>query len=229
VALAGPSGSGKSTLLYLIAGILQPDQGQLYIDHRRLSQLQPGRELSKLVGIIHQQYDLVPHLPVIHNVLAGRLGQWSLFRSLVSLVWPQDRQLAESALARLGIADKAHQRTSHLSGGEQQRVAIARVMVQSPRVVLADEPVASLDPARAEEILRLLTDLTTSAEKTLIVSLHSPYLIQKYCTRVIGLRGGQMLFDLPASDVTEVELDRLYELKHSPIEELVPEVSSAIS
>lgn len=229
VALAGPSGSGKSTLLNLMAGILQPDAGQLYIDNRRLSHLQPGRELSKLVGIIHQQYDLVPHLPVIHNVLAGRLGQWSLFRSLISLVWPQDRQLAESALAKLGIADKAHERTSHLSGGEQQRVAIARVMVQSPSVVLADEPVASLDPARAEEMLRLLTDLTTSAGKTLIVSLHSPYLIQKYCSRVIGLRLGQMVFDLPASEVTEAVLDRLYDLNQYPTEELLPEVSSAIS
>lgn len=229
VALAGPSGSGKSTLLNLMAGILQPDAGQLYIDKHPLAHLQPGRELSRLVGIIHQQYDLVPHLPVIHNVLAGRLGQWSLFRSLISLVWPQDRQLAESALAKLGIADKARQRTSHLSGGEQQRVAIARVMVQSPAVVLADEPVASLDPARAEEMLRLLTDLTTGAGKTLIVSLHSPYLIQKYCSRVIGLRGGQMFFDLPAAKVTEAVLDRLYDLNRNPTEELVPEVSPAIS
>jgi phosphonate transport system ATP-binding protein len=227
VALAGPSGSGKSTLLHLMAGILQPDQGELYIDNHRLARMQPGRELSRLVGIIHQQYDLVPHLPVIHNVLAGRLGQWSLFRSLVSLVWPQDRHLAESALARLGIVDKVHQRTSHLSGGEQQRVAIARVMVQSPTVVLADEPVASLDPARAEEMLRLLTDLTTSASKTLIVSLHSPYLIQKYFSRVIGLRGGRIFFDLPVSEVTEAVLDRLYDLNHKLPEELVPEVSSA--
>ena len=225
VALAGPSGSGKTTLLYLLAGILQPDEGQLYIDNRSLSHLQPGRELSKLVGIIHQQYDLVPHLPVIHNVLAGRLGQWSLFRSLISLVWPQERQVALSELAKLGIADKAQERTSHLSGGEQQRVAIARVMVQSPSVVLADEPVASLDPARAEEILRLLTELTTSAGKTLIASLHSPYLIHKYCSRVIGLRQGQIVFDLPASDVTEAVLDCLYNLNEYPDEELVPEVS----
>ena len=219
VALVGPSGSGKTTLLYLLAGILQPDEGQLYIDNRSLSHLQPGRELSKLVGIIHQQYDLIPHLPVIHNVLAGRLGQWSLFRSLISLVWPQDRQVALSQLAKLGIADKAQERTSHLSGGEQQRVAIARVMVQSPSVVLADEPVASLDPARAEDTLRLLTELTTSAGKTLVTSLHSPYLIRKYCSRVIGLRQGQMVFDLPSSDVTEGVLDCLYNLNEYPKEE----------
>ena len=225
VALAGPSGSGKTTLLYLLAGILQPDEGQLYIDNHSLAHLQPGRELSKLVGIIQQQYDLVPHLPVIHNVLAGRLGQWSLFRSLISLAWPQERQVALSELAKLGIADKAQERTSHLSGGEQQRVAIARVMVQSPSVVLADEPVASLDPARAEEMLRLLTELATSPGKTLIASLHSPYLIHKYCSRVIGLRQGQIIFDLPASDVTEAVLDCLYNLNEYPDEELVPEVS----
>jgi phosphonate transport system ATP-binding protein len=224
VALAGPSGSGKTTLLYLLAGIVQPDEGQLLVAGRPLAQLPLGRELSRLVGIVHQQYDLVPHLPVIHNVLAGRLGQWGLLRSIASLVWPQERHLAESALAQLGIADKIHERTSHLSGGEQQRVAIARVMVQSPQVVLADEPVASLDPARAEEMLRLLTDLTTRAGKTLVVSLHSPYLIRKYCSRVIGLRYGRMVLDLPTSELSESVLDRLYDLDYRP-QEAVSEVS----
>jgi phosphonate transport system ATP-binding protein len=101
-------------------------------------------------------------------------------------------------------------------------------MVQSPSVVLADEPVASLDPARAEEMLRLLTDLTTSAGKTLIVSLHSPYLIQKYCSRVIGLRNGQMAFDVPSSEVTEPLLDQLYDLNHQS-QESAPEVCSQVS
>ena len=232
VALAGPSGSGKTTLLYLLAGILQPDEGQLFIGNRSLALLQPGREMSQLVGIIHQQYDLVPQLPVIHNVLAGRLGQWSLWRSIISLFWPRDRLMAESALEQLGIADKAQERTSHLSGGEQQRVAIARLMVQSPSLVLADEPVASLDPAQAEEMLRLLTNLTinntSSASKTLIVSLHSPYLIQKYCSRVIGLRKGRMVFDLPASEVSESVLDDLYSLNRYP-QELVTETPPNIS
>ena len=214
VALAGPSGSGKTTLLYLLAGLIQPDEGQLVLDNRLLSKLPPGRELSRLVGLINQQYDLVPHLPVVHNVLAGRLGQWSLLRSIASLVWPQELHLAQAALSQLGLADKLHQRTSSLSGGEQQRVAIARLMVQSPRLVLADEPVASLDPARAEEMLGLLTDLTTNSDKTLVVSLHSPYLIQKYCSRVIGLREGRLMFDLPASQLSEPLLDRLYDLNH---------------
>ena len=177
--------------------------------------MKPGRELSQLVGIVHQQYDLVPHLPVLHNVLAGRLGQWGLLRSAASLVWPQDRWLAESALERMGIADKAWERTSHLSGGEQQRAAIARLMVQSPRVVLADEPVASLDPALSEEILRLLTGLTEDGGRALIVSLHSPDLIRRFCTRVIGLRAGELAFDLPAEAVTGSTLDDLYHLEAS--------------
>ena len=213
VAVAGPSGSGKTTLLYLLAGILQPDTGSLAIDGKALARVKPGRELSRLVGMVHQQYDLVPHLPVMHNVLAGRLGQWGLLRSAASLVWPQDRQLAEAALERMGIADKIWERTSHLSGGEQQRAAIARLMVQSPRVVLADEPVASLDPARAGDMLRLLTDLTDGTGRALIVSLHSPELIRRFCTRVIGLREGQLTFDLPAEAVTGPTLDDLYHLE----------------
>lgn len=213
VALAGPSGSGKTTLLYLLAGILQPDTGSLNIDGKDLARVKPGRELSLLVGIIHQQYDLVPHLPVLHNVLAGRLGQWGLLRSAASLVWPQDRGLAETALERMGIGDKVWERTSHLSGGEQQRAAIARLMVQSPRVVLADEPVASLDPAMAEEMLRLLTGLADDAGRALVVSLHSPELIRRFCTRVIGLRGGHLVFDLPAEAVTATTMDQLYRLE----------------
>jgi phosphonate transport system ATP-binding protein len=212
LALAGPSGSGKTTLLYLLAGLLQPDAGKLCIEGRDLAELRPGRELSRLVGMVHQQYDLVSSLPVLHNVLAGRLGQWSLAGSALSLIWPRERHLAEEALARLGIADKASQRTSRLSGGEQQRVAIARLMVQSPRIILADEPVSSLDPALAEEMMRLLAGLVEGSGKTLIASLHSPYLIKKYCTRVIGLRQGEMQFDLPAAELTEAVLDRLYDL-----------------
>ena len=219
VALAGPSGSGKTTLLYLLAGILQPDTGSLAIDGRDLARVKPGRELSTLVGIVHQQYDLVPHLTVLHNVLAGRLGQWGLLRSAASLVWPQDRGLAEGALERMGIGDKAWERTSHLSGGEQQRAAIARLMVQSPRVVLADEPVASLDPAMAEEMLRLLTGLAEDGERALVVSLHSPELIRRFCTRVIGLRAGRLAFDLPAEAVTGPTMDDLYRLE-SPLSDI---------
>ena len=224
VALAGPSGSGKTTLLYLLAGIIQPDGGQVEIDGHRLSGLKPGKELAQLVAIMHQSNDLVPQLSVVHNVLAGRLSQWSLFHSLISLVWPKERHLAEAALARLGIADKLLERTSRLSGGEQQRVAIARLMVQSSRVILADEPVSSLDPSRAEDILRLLTGLVDSSEMALVASLHSPYLIRKYFSRVIGLRRGRLQFDMPTGELSDVVLERLYDLDSLGLREAGAEI-----
>ena len=212
VALAGPSGSGKTTLLYVLAGIIQPAEGQVNIDGRRVSDLRPGGELARLVSVMHQQFDLVPNLSVVHNVLAGRLGRWSLPRSLLSLVWPQERQLAQETLTQLGIGDKLQERTSRLSGGEQQRVALARLLVQSSLIVMADEPVSSLDPARADDILRLLTGLTESSGKALLVSLHSPDLIRKHFSRVIGLRQGLVQFDLPVEAMTDGVLEQLYQL-----------------
>ena len=219
VAIAGPSGSGKTTLLELMACAIQPDQGSLLLDGRDSGRLKPGRELSSLVGIINQGYDLVPNLPAIHNVLAGRLGDWSLLRSMVSLVRPRDRHLAEAALEELGMANKLMERTSHLSGGEQQRLAVARVMVQSPKIILADEPVSSLDPARAEDMLDLLTGLIDDSgvdgpvhnpDKVLIATLHSPEMILNFFTRVIGLRDGELQFDRPTGKVTIDDLDDLY-------------------
>ena len=214
VALVGASGSGKTTLLNLLAGTVQPDAGSLSVAGRPLSQSLPRRELSSLVGIIHQQFDLVPQLPVVHNVLAGRFGRWGMFRSMISLAWPQDYQMAAGALEQMGISEKAQERTSHLSGGEQQRVAIARAIVQSPRLVLADEPVASLDPARAEEIMQLLFDLTLDSGRALVASIHTTELVRSYFTRVIGLRDGHLHFDMPAAELTQATLTDLYDLSH---------------
>jgi len=212
VALAGPSGSGKTTLLYILAGLIPPDRGELFLDSQPVSQLQPGRALSEAVGLVQQQLDLVPQLPVVQNVLAGRLGQWGLLRSLASLFSARERDAALKALSRLGIADKIDERTSRLSGGEQQRVAIARLMVQAPKIVLADEPVSSLDPARADEILKLLTGLADETGGALVASLHSPDLIREHFSRVIGLREGVLQFDIPARELTPPVLDALYDL-----------------
>ena len=213
VAVVGPSGSGKTTLLHILGGVVQPDGGRVWVHGQLLSGLAPGRELARLVGVIHQQYDLVPYLSVMNNVLAGRLGQWSLLRSLVSLVSPRDRHLALAALDRFGIAHKAYERSTRLSGGEQQRVAVARLLVQDPSVILADEPVASLDPARAEDLLRFLSDIASVRGKTLIASLHAVDLVRNYFSRVIGLRNGELQFDVPAGKVTEEMLGYLYDLK----------------
>ncbi|MDA1096178.1 MAG: ATP-binding cassette domain-containing protein [Chloroflexi bacterium] len=213
VAVLGPSGSGKTTLLHLLGGVVQPSSGHVFIDGHRMSSLDHGRDLAELVGIIHQQFDLVPHLTVVHNVLAGRLGQWGLFHSLISLLSPRDRHLAVAALRRVGIEDKLNERTSHLSGGEQQRVAIARVLVQAPRAILADEPVASLDPARAADLIRLLAEVSQESGRTLVASLHAIELARPYFTRAIGMRAGVKEFDLPIEQVTDPLLNALYDLE----------------
>jgi len=213
VALVGPSGSGKTTLLNIMATIIKPDRGEVIIDGVPSQNLKPGRELSRKVGIIHQQLDLVDQLPVIHNVLAGRLGEWGICRSLLSLMIPQDKELAFKALNRVGLIDKSHQRTSRLSGGEQQRVALARLLVQRPQAVLADEPVSSLDPARAEDLLAMLTDLVREENQTLIASLHAVKYARRYFSRIVALRQGRVFFDRPVSDVSDDDLARLYDLK----------------
>lgn len=216
VALLGPSGSGKTTLLNLIGGVIKPDQGAVTLDGIDVASLHPGRELAGLVGVMHQQLDLVPHLSVMHNIMAGRLGYWSLWRSLVSLVAPQEKPMVQDALLRVGIPDKLYERTSHLSGGEQQRVALARLLAQGSRVVLADEPVASLDPARAEDLMQLLTRIVSESNKTLIASIHTTHLARAYFTRAIGLRQGKVQFDLPVVKLSDNILNGLYNLSEGP-------------
>lgn len=220
VALVGPSGSGKSTLLNIIATLIKPDAGgKVILDGVSTQELKPGGQLAGRVGIIRQQFDLVDQLPVIHNVLAGRLGEWGTIRSLFSLIIPQQKELALEALERVGLKDKAYQRTSRLSGGEQQRVAMARLLVQKPQLILADEPVASLDPARAEDVLGQLLSLAESENQTLIASLHSVENAKKYFSRIIALRKGKVYFDSPTSMVTESDLEGLYDLKEDSLKE----------
>ncbi len=213
VAFLGPSGGGKTTLLRILSGQLESSTGTVLLCDRDLAKMPAGREVSKLVGMIHQQFDLVPNLSALQNVLAGQLGEWSLLKSLVSLVWPMNRGIGLSALARVGVEGIAYQRAGRLSGGEQQRVAIARLLVQDPQVILADEPVSSLDPARAGEVLQLLVGIAQEAGKTLIASMHSVELAREHFSRLIGLRNGAVTFDLPSHEVTEDMLHDLYDLK----------------
>ena len=141
------------------------------------------------------------------------MGRWSLWKSLASLVSLRESERVQRALERVGIPEKLHERTSHLSGGEQQRVAMARLLAQESRVVLADEPVASLDPARAEDLMQLLVSIVDEAGKTLIASVHSTYITRKYFSRAIGLRKGTLEFDLSVEQLTDEALNRLYNLK----------------
>ncbi|MFQ5894999.1 MAG: phosphonate ABC transporter ATP-binding protein [Nitrospinota bacterium] len=212
VAIVGPSGAGKSTLLRLLNGTLRPTSGRLRLEGKDLGALSGRalRELRRRVGTVHQQQNLVPRLRVVHNVLAGRLGQWPLAKSLFSLLSPREVELALGALERVGIPEKLWERTERLSGGQQQRVAIARVLVQSPAHILADEPVSWMDPPLAEEIVSLLCRVSTEQGATLLASLHSVRLALSHFPRVVGMREGAVLFDLEAGRVTEGLLVELY-------------------
>ncbi|MEF9951959.1 MAG: phosphonate ABC transporter ATP-binding protein [Clostridium sp.] len=213
IALIGPSGAGKTTLLNTLATIVKPDSGKLLIDGIDSTSYTNRKKLAKKIGIIRQQFDLIGPLPVIHNVLAGRLNEWGIFKSALSLIVPQDKAIASKALNRVGILDKIYNRTSELSGGQQQRVALARLLVQNPQVILADEPVSSLDPARSEDVLSIMVNLVKEENQTLIASLHSIKYAKKYFNRIIALRDGKVYFDLPSSKVNDDVLTSLYTIK----------------
>jgi phosphonate transport system ATP-binding protein len=217
VALIGPSGAGKTTLLNSIAGLVSLNNGDLLIDGKTHSQFKNGKRFAKKVGVIRQQFDLIGQLAVIHNVLAGKFSEWGFSKSIFSLLIPQDKESALKALDRVGLADKINELTSNLSGGEQQRVALARLIVQKPELILADEPVASLDPARAEDVLTMLTKLVAEENQTLITSIHSVEYARKYFSRIIALKDGELFFDLPTEKVTDDLLSELYQLKEQVV------------
>lgn len=215
VALIGPSGAGKSTLLNLLNGTLAPSAGRVRVLGQDLQQLRPRqrRRVQRQIGTVYQQHNLVTNLLVIHNVNAGQLGRWSLAKAAWSLIWPQDVSIAADALAQVGIPEKLYARTDRLSGGQQQRVALARVLVQDPAAILADEPIASLDPARSQDLMNLLRHLAESTSKTLVLSLHDIDIAFSHCTRLIGLRQGRVMFDAPPDQVTEEMVAELYQLR----------------
>ena len=199
VAVLGPSGAGKTTLFRVINGFVKSSTGDVRVAGEDVARLR-GRALRNLrsrVAVVSQRHDLVDELSVLQNVMAGALGRWSSMRALRFLLRPTARETEEarSALARVGLEHKLHARTSALSGGEHQRVAIARALVQKPALLLADEPVASLDPERSEQILELLTGLAEESQMTLLCSLHQTDLAQRYFRRIVELRGGHIVLD----------------------------------
>ena len=211
VAVLGASGAGKSTLLALLNGSLEPSQGTVELFGEPIAGPSSGRrrELRRRVGTISQGLDLIEQVRVLHNVNAGRLAEWGTTRSLASLVWPRPDARASDALEAVGLGWAVHERTERLSGGERQRVAIARLLLQGPELVLADEPVASLDPTRAAEVLDLLGRVT-HASGTMLVTLHQPQLAREHCTRAIGLREGRLVFDTAIDHLAPDRLDDLY-------------------
>ncbi|MGB1286940.1 MAG: phosphonate ABC transporter ATP-binding protein [Aggregatilineales bacterium] len=197
VALIGLSGSGKSTLLRCINRLIEPTSGQIIWDGLDVTALsdEEMRLTRRRMGMIFQQFNLVKRSKVITNVLAGRLGYVSPIYSLLNYFPALDKDAAIASLERVGIGEQAYKRASELSGGQQQRVAIARALMQDPQLMLADEPVASLDPATSHGVMKYLEDLNKQDELTVMCSLHFLSLARTYADRVIALKDGKLEFD----------------------------------
>ena len=194
--IIGLSGAGKSTLLRCINRLIEPTEGQIIWDGVDITTADPAqlRQIRRKIGMIFQHFNLVKRSSVLTNVLAGRLGYVNPWSSSLHRFPAADMELAKQALERMGISDQSHKRADELSGGQQQRVGIARALVQEPRMVLADEPVASLDPVLAHSILGDLERLNREEKITVLCSLHYLDLVQRYATRVIGMRDGRIVY-----------------------------------
>ena len=217
VAIVGPSGAGKTTLLRLLNGSTRPTSGTVAVGGERLSEMSTRRlrEVRASIGFVHQDLRLVPNLRVLQNVMAGQLGRLSTLGAVRALVWPPRdavRQVHE-ILERVGIPEKLFASTDRLSGGQRQRVAVARALFQQPVALLADEPVSSVDPARARDLVQLLVEISAERGLTLCVSLHNLELAREYFPRVVGLRQGRIAFDGPPSTLAQGELDALFRLE----------------
>lgn len=217
VALIGASGSGKSTLLRHVCGLTASDRGGtgvITVDGRcvqRRGRLARDVRRSRAgIGFVFQQFNLVGRLTVETNVLAGALSRLPLWRTLPGWFTAEERERARAALARVGIADLAEQRASTLSGGQQQRAAIARTLVQGAKIILADEPIASLDPESARRVMQTLADLNRQDGITVMVSLHQVDVAVRFCRRVVALREGRILFDGTPEALTPGLLAEIY-------------------
>ena len=213
VAIIGPSGAGKTTLLHLLACALQPSAGALQLNGRNPWTL-PRSELQELRGelfLAPQVPPLPPRQRVVTAVLAGRLPHEGLWASVRSLFYPTDIALAERALVQFDVSDKLFDRVDRLSGGERQRVGLARALASQASLFLVDEPLSALDPARAQQAIKSLTQAARQRGATLVTTLHHVEMALHHFPRIVGLRGGALVFDLPAGQVTPERLHQLYD------------------
>ncbi|SDL30774.1 phosphonate transport system ATP-binding protein [Lacicoccus qingdaonensis] len=213
VVIVGMSGAGKSTLIRSINRMVTPTSGELIVDGEDILQLKDSqlRKVRTNIGMIFQSYNIVKRMSVLRNVLAGRLGHTGTLRSLVGWFPQNDLQIAMNNLERVGIDEKAYVRASNLSGGQQQRVSIARALTQQPKVILADEPVASLDPPTSHKVMKDLKRVSREDGLTTIVNLHFIDMAMEYADRIIGLRDGNLVFDGPIEEVTDQTFEEIYD------------------
>ena len=220
VALIGASGSGKSTLIRCVAGLVPIDRGggggagEIVVLGETMQRqgrvARTAKALRSRVGIVFQQFNLVPRLTVLTNVCLGFLGQIPVWRGTLGRFSEYEKKIAMHALERVGIGEQALKRGSQLSGGQQQRAAIARSLVQGAEVLIADEPIASLDPSAARRVMDILADLNTGDRITVLVSLHQVEYALNYCPRTIALRDGEVVYDGPSAALTPTFLGELY-------------------
>ena len=212
VSIIGLSGAGKSTLLRAINRLNEITEGEITIDGDSISKANKKqlRLIRRNIGLISQQFNLVKRSTVQKNVLSGRLGYYSTFRSVFGLFSKEDYILCNEVLAKVGLSDKLHERCDNLSGGQQQRVSIARTLAQQANIILADEPVASLDPVTSREIMEELKTINESMGKTIIVNIHSVELAKQFSTRIIALQDGRVVFDGKPELLTNEVLTMIY-------------------
>jgi phosphonate transport system ATP-binding protein len=213
VAVIGLSGAGKSTLVKLVNKMHEVSSGELVVNGISVDLSLKGKELRKFrrkIGMVFQSFNLIGRTTVIKNVLAARVADMSLMQSLLGLYTKEDRLIALEALDKVGILEKAYSRADQLSGGQQQRVALARTLAQNPDIILADEPVASLDPITANQVMKDFERINKELNITVIANMHHVDMALKYANRVIGIRGGEIIFDGPSSKVNEALLKDIY-------------------
>ena len=216
IGIVGPSGAGKSTLLRVLNGMQQVTAGTVTALGQDIADLAPAplRSLRARIAFVHQSFALIPGLRVIQNVVMGRAGRRNLWRCVRDVLFTsqEDTREIHSLLERTGIPEKLYHRTGHLSGGQQQRVAVARALFQKPEALLADEPVSSIDPARARDTVDLLTRLSSEDGLTLVMSLHNLELAREFFPRLIGMRHGRVVFDQRSASISGAEFSALYSL-----------------
>ena len=212
VVVLGKSGSGKSTLLRCINRLVEPTSGRIFIDDKEITGASQSnlRQLRKKIGMVFQQYNLVERFSVQTNVLAGKLASISNTASLLNLFPKTDVDKSRQILNRLGLTGKELQRADKLSGGQQQRVGLARVLMQNPQLILADEPVSSLDPATSIQIMDLLAEFNKKDGVAVICNLHLPSLAKEYGSRIIVLSQGRIVYDGPPTQLSESKLSSFY-------------------
>lgn len=213
VSIIGPSGSGKSTILRCINRLVDTTQGTIVFDGHsvNLASKKEIRQIRKTIGMIFQHYNLVERLSVIENVLHGRLGHKSTLSGAVGYYSEQEKERAFQILAQLGLSEQAYRRCDELSGGQKQRVGIARSVMQEPRLILCDEPIASLDPSSSKVIMDLLSNINQTMKITCIFNLHQVEVAMKYSKRIIGVTAGRIIYDGPPQQLSRAVIHQIYQ------------------